>query len=261
MKEKEVHGMLPAIVFPFHDADGLMFAHLETITPQLKELFAQAFVSISPLTQQTQMERINQLKADEFFRLNFNEPNTMIGDHFLAVYQNAVTHSSPEKMLHLCTIDRVVFALQSEHKEQFVTDIKGASNEDVPVLFQRSQAAWETHPRNYREIEHLAIRAGEILFNQSLDFVWCHLVIQSGQLKEILPHVKHHDLRVVVEMILLLKDKLQTKEVDWLAWEDPFIFSRDLDEMKAEFENSRQEDRKRLQYTIASLQLLFESIQ
>jgi hypothetical protein len=253
--------MLPVLVFPFHDTDGLMFSHLEAITPQLKERFAQAFVSISPLTQQTQMERINQLREDEFFWLNFNEPNTMIGDHFLAAYQNAVTHCSPEQMLHLCTIDRVAFALQSELREQFIADLETASRESAPVLFQRSQAAWETHPRNYREIEHLAIKAGELLFNQSLDFVWCHLVIQSGQLKEIPPHVKHHDLRVVVEMVLLLKDKLQTREVDWLAWEDPFIFSRDLDEMKAEFENSRQEDRKRLQYTILNLQLLFESIQ
>jgi hypothetical protein len=253
--------MLPTIVFPFHDTDGLMFSHLETITPQLKEIFAQAFVSISLLTQQVQMERINQLEADEFFRLNFNEPNTMIGDHFLAVYRNAVTHCSPEQVLHLCTIDRVAFALQSEHQDQFIQDIQAASNEPVPVLFQRSQAAWETHPRNYREIEHLAIRTGKILFNQSLDFVWCHLVIQAQQLGKILPHLKHHDLSVVAEMVLLLKDKMKTKDVDWLAWEDPFIFSREPDEMKREWENSRQESRKRLGYTIPILQLLLESIQ
>jgi hypothetical protein len=253
--------MLPAIVFPFHDTDGLMFAHLEAITPQLKELFAQAFVSISPLTQQAQMGRIKQLKEDEFFRLNFNEPNTQIGDHFLAVYQNAVTHCPPEQVLHLCTIDRVAFALQTELREQFIADLETASHESAPVLFQRSQAAWETHPQNYREIEHLAIRAGEILFNQSLDFVWCHLVIQAQQLGEILPRLKNHDLSVVAEIVLLLKDKVKTKDVDWLVWEDPFIFSRDLDEMKAEFENSRQESRKRLGYTIPVLQLLLESIQ
>jgi hypothetical protein len=253
--------MLPIIVFPFHDTNGLMFSHLETITPQLKEFFAQAFVSISPLTQQAQMERINQLKEDAFFQLNFNEPNTMVGDHFLAVYRNAVAHCAPEQVLHLCTIDRVAFALQSEHKAQFIQDIQAASNEPVPVLFQRSQTAWETHPRNYREIEHLAIKAGEILFNQSLDFVWCHLVIQARQLKEILPRIESHNYIIFPEIVLLLKDKMKTKDVDWLAWEDPFIFSRDSEQMRKEWENSRSEHRKRLAYTIPILQLLLESIQ
>lgn len=253
--------MLPAIVFPFHDTDGLMFSHLETITPQLKKLFAQAFVSISPLTEQAQAKRVSQLKADEFFKLNFNEPNTIVGDHFLAAYKNAVTHCSPAQILHLCTIDRVVFALQTEHKTQFMADLEAASREPGPVLFQRSEAAWQTHPRNYRDIEHLAIKAGEILFNQSLDFVWCHLVIQAQQLEEILPRIKNHDYIIFPEIVLLLKDQLKTKDVDWLAWEDPFIFSRDLGQMKEEWENSRSEYRKRLAYTIPILQLLLESIQ
>jgi hypothetical protein len=128
------------------------------------------------------------------------------------------------------------------------------------VLVQRSETAWQTHPRNYREIEHLVIKAGEILFNQSFDFVWCHLVIQAQQLKAILPRIQNHDYTIFPEMVLLLRDKMKTKDVDWLAWEDPSILSREPEQMKREWENSRQEDRKRLGYVIFVLQLLLESV-
>jgi hypothetical protein len=253
--------MRPVIVFPFHDTDGLMFAHLETITPQLEGLFARAFVSISPPTQQALPERVSQLKQDDFFEVNFNQPDTLIGDHFRAAYQNATLNCSPEQVLHLCTIDRVAFALQSEHKAQFIADISAANGEQVPVLFQRSEMAWQSHPRNYWQIEHLATRAGEILFDKTLDFAWCHLVIQTQQLRAILPQVKNHDLSILAEIILLLKDEVKTRAVDWLAWEDPFIFSGDPNRMKQVLENSPQEIRKRLAYTIPVLQLLLDSIE
>jgi hypothetical protein len=39
---------------------------------------------------------------------------------------------------------------------------------------------------------------------------------------------------MVAELVLMLKDKVQTKDVDWLAWEDPFIYSRNPQELKKE---------------------------
>jgi hypothetical protein len=61
---------------------------------------------------------------------------------------------------------------------------------------------------------------------------------------------------MMAEFVLLLKDKIQTKQVDWLAWEDPFIYSRDPQELKEEKEDSKEEVRKRLAYVIPMLQLL-----
>jgi hypothetical protein len=55
----------------------------------------------------------------------------------------------------------------------------------------------------------------------------------------------------------LVKDSAQTKDVDWLAWEDPFIYARDPQQMKTEREQSGQEIRKRLAYVIPMLQLLY----
>src|SRR6185369_12610676 len=115
-----------------------------------------------------------------------------------------------------------------------------------PLIFQRSEAAWETHPRNYRELEQIVTRVGELLFNRSLDFAWCHLVVQAAQLQAILPHIKNHDLSMVAEMVLLLKDEIQTQSVDWLAWEDPFICDRDPRQLKQEREQSSAETQKRL---------------
>jgi len=232
-----------------------MFSHLQRVTPQLKDIFAHAFVSISPETRHTQTSNINWLKRDQFFQVNFNQPNTLPGEHYLSGYENAVATCSPTQILHLCDVDRVAFALQSKYKDQFIADIRATNGEHVPLLFQRSETAWNTHPQNYREIEQIATKVGKILFSKSLDFAWCHLAIQVQQLKEMLPHIRKRDFSILAEIILLLKDQLKTKNVDWLSWEDPFIYSRDPDQLKKEREDSREESRKRLGYLMSVLQL------
>lgn len=45
-------------------------------------------------------------------------------------------------------------------------------------------------------------------------------------------------------MVLLLQGELQTQDVDWLFWEDPFIEGRDPDELRQERETSREETMK-----------------
>jgi len=251
--------MLPLIVFPLHDADGLMFSHLESITPQLKQHFAKAYISISPLTEQIQRQRVEQLQADLFFSLNFNAPETLVGDHFIAGYQNAALNCRPGQAVHLCTVDRVAYALQSHYQAQFLADILAATDAPRPTLFLRSEAAWKTHPQNYYEIEALGARVGEMLLGKAFDFFWCHLVAQGALLRPLLPAVRHHDLRILAEIILLLQGELETKPVDWLAWEDPFIFSRDPEQFKLEREQNPQENIKRLNYVLPVLQLLLDT--
>jgi hypothetical protein len=81
--------------------------------------------------------------------------------------------------------------------------------------------------------------------------------VGAGQLREIMPQVRNPDLSMLAEMVLLLRGTLRTQEVDWLAWEDPFIEARPADALKREREASRAELRKRLGYVIPSLQLLW----
>jgi hypothetical protein len=131
-------------------------------------------------------------------------------------------------------------------------------SEDLPLIFQRSAIAWSSHPRNYFEIESFVTTIGRILFGRSLDYAWCHLVVQASQLTEILPLVRNADLSMVAEMILLLQADIKSKEVDWLAWEDPFVMSRDPEELKRERENSPEETGKRLSYAMPMVETMVQ---
>jgi hypothetical protein len=61
---------------------------------------------------------------------------------------------------------------------------------------------------------------------------------------------------MVAEMIYYLQENIHTREVDWLAWEDPFILARDPAELKHERENSNQETQKRLAYVLPMVEML-----
>jgi hypothetical protein len=248
--------LAPVVVFPFHDPDGLVSPHLVRITPILKESFSQAFVSLTSVTIQKHPEIVTHLENDRFFNVCQIAPATLVGDHFRILYQMAVSASDPVQLLYLCFIDRLAFILQSKHKAEFLEDIQTVPRENVPFLFSRSKAAWDTHPRNYYEIEQFATRTGEFLFGKTLDFAWCHLAIQAGCLKDILPNIQNHDMSMLAEIVLAIKDNTLLKDVDWLEWEDPFLLSCDGGALKVERENSSLETQKRLSYIVPTLQIL-----
>lgn len=242
-----------------NDPSGVMFPHLEAITPQLKHIFDRAFVSVTAVTQKVQPNYMTWLAADDFFQAIYPESDMPFGDYFLALYAHAAASCHPDQILHLCFIDRVAFALQTNHQQAFAKDIQETQSENTPLIFQRSIRAWDTHPQNYRKIEHIVTEVGELLYKKTLDFVWCHIAIQASELEAILPQITSHDLSVIAEFTLVLKDKVRMKDVDWLSWEDPFIYARDPQQMKAEREQSLAETHKRLAYAIPMLNLLAET--
>jgi hypothetical protein len=246
----------PAVVFPFHDPDGVIFPHLIRVTPTLKELFSRAFISLTSTTIEKNPGVVTFLNQERFFNVLPIAAGTLVGDHFKLLYQNAVSASDPVQLLHLCFIDRLVFILQCQHKAQFLEDIQTVGPENAPFLFSRSKIAWDTHPRNYFEIENFATRTGEFLFGKTLDFAWCHLAIQAGSLKEILPNIQNHDISMLAEIVLPIREKILVKDVDWLEWEDPFLLSCDGIALKAEREKSSLETQKRLAYIVPILQTL-----
>jgi len=75
-------------------------------------------------------------------------------------------------------------------------------------------------------------------------------------LQDIMPLVRNPDLSMVAEMIFYMKDTIKTRDVDWLAWEDPFILNQDADELKLEREQSLAETNKRLGYVLPMLETL-----
>jgi hypothetical protein len=251
--------MRPIIVFPFHDPDKVTFRHFKAITPILKEVFSGATIGITHITLERCPEQIDAIEKDSFYKPFHLPLEGGVGDQFAFLYREAVSACSPEQILHLAFIDRLAFILQSSHRSKFIEDVRAIQSGDTPLIFSRSEKAWASHPRNYYEIESMVTTAGRLLFKKELDFAWCHLVVQAGQLRRVLPSVRNRDLSMVAELVLGMKDEVMTKEVNWLAWEDPFIFGRDPKELKAEREQSQEEAQKRFSYVLPMLQLLSEA--
>jgi len=248
--------LLPAAVLPIHDPEGMILPHLDRITPLLKATFTQVIINIPPSTRRAQPEAVQQLEADSFFTISKVYSESPVGEHFRALYTFAAHLCPPEQVLHLCYVDRLVFALQTPYRQSFLEDIQAVTAGQTPLIFHRSAAAWETHPRNYRDIEGMVTRAGEWLFHKTLDFAWCHLAVQAGQLADVLPRTRQADLSIVAEIVLAMLEGAHTKDVDWLAWEDPFILGRDSHELKIERENDPAETRKRLTYALQMMQVI-----
>lgn len=247
----------PAIVLPLPDPQGIFLPHLQQITPILKTVFDRAILNLPPNTRQAQPEAVRRFETDPFFTC-MEIAESPIGEHFRALYAWAARACPPEQVLHLCYIDRLAFAMQTHYCQTFLEDIKTITAEKTPLIFHRSAFAWDTHPRNYRDLEGMVTRMGEWLFGKTLDFAWCHLAVQAGQLAEILPHTRQPDLSMVAEIVLEMLDQLHTKDVDWLAWEDPFILGRDPQDLRIERENSLLETHKRLAYVLPMMQVLIQ---
>lgn len=251
--------MRPVLVTPMHDPHGLYFPHLFAITPDLKALFARAFVAVTPVTRANCGAWVDQLVADDFFDVLEHQTSLSVGDDLLLLYARAAAACPSETVLHLCFIDRVAFALQNGCRHQFMADLQTLQPTDTPLIFHRSAVAWQTHPSNYRQLEQMVTQVGEMLLQKSLDFAWCHLALQARHLQAILPHSKRHDFSICAEFVLLLRETIQTREVDWLAWEDPFLYRRDPEELRREREQSIAEVQKRLAYVLPMLQVLHET--
>jgi hypothetical protein len=247
--------MKPALAFPFNDPQGMMFPHLQAILPDLKEHFACAYICPVRSTLE-QSGTIRQLEADDFFAIFPTDREMQIGEHFAYLYRRTAESAHPDQIIHLCYLDRLAFALEGGYKDSFLADIDSLSKRDVPLIFQRSSFAWETHPHNYRELEGIVTVVGHNLFGRELDYAWCHIAVQAGPLRDIMVLVRNHDLSMVAEMIFYMQNNIKTRDVDWLAWEDPFVLSRQAGELKRERENSLEETRKRLNYVLPMIETL-----
>ncbi len=248
----------PVLILPFNDAKGIVWRSFEPIVPQLKQAFAAVLVGVPADTAQGQPAFMAAMRADPFFGALETPAGQMPGEYFLALYEWAARACLPGQVLHLAFPDRVAFALGGGFGEAFLEDVRCLTETDTPLLFARSEAAWATHPVNYRQAEAMITAAGELLFGKRLDFAWCHLAIEARRLGSLLPTLTRRDMSLLAEMVAGLVDDVQMREVDWLAWEDPFILGVDGAALKAEREGSAAQSRHRLRYAIPMMEVLLE---
>jgi hypothetical protein len=247
--------MKPSIVFPYHDPAGSLFPHLQVILPELKAHFGRAYIC-PPLDTRQNTEIMAALESDPFFTIFPVDRPMRTGQHFKHTYLNAALAADPDEIIHLAYVDRLSFALEGSYREQFWADVDSLTLADLPLLFHRSPRAWATHPQNYARLEGFVTRVGEQLFGKTLDYGWCHSVVRAGELREVMPKVTHPGISMVAEMVLHMQHHIQTREVDWLAWEDPFLLGRDPLELKNERENDVDEYEKRLSYCLPMVEAL-----
>jgi len=249
--------MKPSLALPYHDPSGAMFHHLRAILPDLKAHFGRVYIC-PPLDTRQNSALMSWLEADIFFTIFPLDRPTRIGEHFTHLYLNAALAAEPDEIIHLAYIDRLSFALETAYRERFLVDADSLRLGDLPLIFHRSPAAWATHPETYARLEGFVTKIGEQLFGKTLDYGWCHLVVRAGELREVMPKVTHPGISMVAEMILHMQHHIHTREVDWLAWEDPFLAGRDPLEMKAEREQSVDEYEKRLSYCLPMVEALVQ---
>lgn len=249
--------MLPILVAPLHDPKGFLFPHLWVVEPLLKDIFSRAVMSITSVTFQNNQALVTRLQADPFFSVHLTS-EAQVGNQFAGLFRQAVSESQSGQILHLCFMDRLVFILQSKHRDTFMREIQSLRLSDTPLLYSRSKFAWDTHPQNYCQIEKFSTLVGEYLFGKLLDFAWCHLAVESKLLEKALQQVHHSGLSMLAEITLGLMETLRMKDVDWLEWEDPFLLGRDAGELRSERERSRIETEKRLAYILPTIQTLLD---
>ncbi|MGD2078668.1 MAG: hypothetical protein PVH18_09815 [Chloroflexota bacterium] len=247
---------LPVAVMPVHDQEAILLPKLKAVGSELQGLFSTVLVGLTASTAMKQPEAVQQLRTDSVFRVLVHGKTMPVGAEFRALYTLASATYQPDQLLHLCFPDRLVMALDSTHRPDFVADIASVGPADAPLLFQRSESAWQSHPASYRQLEEMITTVGELLFGRRLDFAWCHLAVTAGQLAAVLPDASRRDLSFLAEIVVLLRDQIQTRDVDWLAWEDPYIFNRDPLKLKAEHDSDPAQIRKRLSYVVPMLDVL-----
>ena len=240
------------LVMPVHDPKRIFLPHLERVTPAIKQHFTGAVVSVAS-------GENARLLADPFYHLVTVASSLPVGAQFHALYRHAAETCPPEAVLHLCFADRLVFQVAGEFRESFFDSIRELRPESLPLIFQRSPAAWATHPRNYREIESAISTVARWVFGRTLDIAWCHVAVEAGNLKKILPAIRRTDMSMMAEIILQLHKDIKTEDVDWLAWEDPFILGREAGELMREREESLEETRKRLAYALPMMDVLYKA--
>ncbi len=236
-----------ALVFPLHDPKNIETPKLKQILPILKDNFSKAYISVTPSTQSFNKEAISFIESDDFFVVNKSPVDSQIGEHFLNSYKLALQHVAALDVVHLAVLDRLIFEI-SNYKSDFLEDVCKIDLECTPIQYVRTKKAWETHPKYYMETEQIPTKIMEILFNIPIDFVWCQMSVKAADLKEILPNLINKDLLALSEIAFYFRNTLKIKEVDWLSWEDPFIFNKDAKLYREIAEHNVDDFKRRVVY-------------
>jgi hypothetical protein len=211
------------LAFPYHDPQGTYNDALRRHLDRLQSTFDAICIGATPPTVADNAVFLAELRVAGCL-IAENGPGTSIGDHSRSALRLAVEQTSPMQPVAFLFLDRFLFALETEHKEPFLADL-ARYGDQACMVFERTSAAWATHPANYKEVESMTTRLGELLFGSTVDWCPCALILGADVSRAIVQESDNPTYAVWAEWLLLAAKRgatIASTEVDWLAWEDPF---------------------------------------
>lgn len=211
------------IAFPYYDPTGKYNQSFQRQLPALKSAFNAICLSVVPPTAHGNADFVRYLEEQRC--LTFRHPaGTLHGAHSREALRLGLDRAQPGESIFFGFLDRILFALETDWRDRFLSDLKTLCSNDF-VLFERSEAAWQTHPDNFREIEQMVSRMFEFMHGQSIDLMPCGFIFSRSTAEVILAQSISASTEVWGEWVLLaLKNKIPItrQKVDWLAWKDPY---------------------------------------
>lgn len=246
----------PALAFPYHDPSGKYNRIFEKNIELLKKIFDEIYISATPQTVNTNKDFLKTLN-DNGFRIYENGNETNFGDHFRNAFK-LIKLEDDASHVYFGFIDRILFALETEYRENFIEDMAKEIDNDL-LIYSRSDFAWNTHPKDYYEIEKIVTDAGKIFTDYDLDWIWCGAMFSKKLIKDVLLDSASQGLSAITEFTSIAINKkynLDNKKVDWLAWEDLFWAKENNTEMPKEM--SREEKEFRMKYCLDSIRFFLK---
>jgi hypothetical protein len=211
------------LAFPYHDPQGTCNEALRRHLDRLQSTFSAICLGATPPTLSENAAFLAELRAAGCLVAE-NGPGTSIGDHSRSALQLAVQASQGQGPIAFLFLDRFLYAMETEHREPFLADLV-RYQDCACMVFERTPAAWATHPANYQEVEGMTTRLGELLFGSTVDWCPCALIFGAAVARAIVQGSNTPTYAVWAEWLLLAAQHgaaIASVEVDWLAWEDPF---------------------------------------
>lgn len=211
------------LAFPCHDPRGACNVALRRHLDRLQAAFDAICIGATPPTVAHNASFLAELRAAGCL-IAENGPETTIGDHSRSALRLAVEHTIPEQPIAFLFLDRFLYAMETGYKETFLADLARCQDQAC-LVFERTPAAWATHPANYQEVEGMTTRLGELLFGSTVDWCPCALILGVDLSRVIVRESTNPTYAVWAEWLLLAAKHgltIASTKVDWLAWEDPF---------------------------------------
>lgn len=235
------------LTIPYHDPEGKYNQSFQHQLPTLQSAFDEICLSIVPETEMANASFVRGLKEQGCLVVE-NWPGSPVGEHLRNALRLAAEQASPQRSIFFGFLDRILFALETGFRADFLHDVKQHRSETC-MIFERSESAWATHPANFKEIEQMVSRTGEWFFGVFVELMPCAYTLSRPAAHTILSQSICPSFETLGEWVLLaIKNDIPitTKKVGWLAWKDPYWTGIEPLVLKRERETSREETIKRI---------------